>query len=438
MSRSYRESSVSPKRKISEEFTLKRATGYGGFNLLADYLDSIGFSEIVEERLELKKASWADHPLTSMVEMMVQGFACGLERLFHFQWIQEDPLITPKRGGEALPHHTLFNKDLKRFDSAQRVEELRRIQWDVTRPALKRQRRLIFDFDSTVETVYGEQEGSAVGYNPQKHGRPSYQPVLCYEGKTGLCLNAQLQAGNTTATSEATNFLLETLAMYPAPERVARLDKGFDSDDVMQTLEQEACRYVIKKRLTKPLLAAVAALPRNRWKSWDEEAEITELRYQAGAWKRDRRVIVVRRRIEDSAQEDLWGMDGYEFSAYVTTLRWAAGDVVTFYNHRGTAENCIKDSKAGFGIDQIPTGEFYPNAAALLLKLTAYNLMVRFQSALADPKAAVRRTATTFRRCFIALPAQLICRSGRWVLKLPEGFPYQSPWMRLRAKLSAA
>lgn len=105
MNPSYRKSSLPSKRKISEEFTLKRATGYGEFNLVADYLDSLGFSGIVEKRLELQKASWARHPLTSMVEMMVLGFACGLERRFHFQWIQEDPLITHKRGGEALPHH---------------------------------------------------------------------------------------------------------------------------------------------------------------------------------------------------------------------------------------------------------------------------------------------------------------------------------------------
>lgn len=206
----------------------------------------------------------------------------------------------------------------------------------------------------------------------------------------------------------------------------------------METLEEEACRYVIKKRLTKPLLAAIAGpCPESLEAVGRGRAETAELRFKAQAWKRHRRVIVVRRRIEDSAQEDLWGMEGYEFSAYVTTLRWRAVDVVTCYNHRGTAENCIKESKAGFGIDQIPTGEFYPKAAALILKLTAYNLVLRFQSALGGgPKAAVRRTATTFRRGFITLPGQLICRSGRWILKLPEGFPQEEKWTRLRTRLA--
>ena len=438
MSQSYPKSSLRPKRKISEEFTLKGATALGGYNLLADYLDSIGFSQVVSQGLQLKKAWWANYPLASMVEMLVEGFACGLERIFHFEAIAQDPLMTHKRGLQRLPDHTLFNKDLKRFDSEERVDELRTIQRDLTRPALKRRRPWIFDFDSTVETVYGEQEGSAVGYNPQKHGRSSYQPLLCYEGAPGLCLNAQLQAGNTHSAGDAVHFLLETLAMYPGRKRLARLDRGFDSHDVMESLEVSGCRYVLKLRLTQPLLAALATLSRRRWKRVPEEAgtEVAELRYRAGSWTRERRVVVRRRRLEDSAQEDFWGLEGYEFAAYVTTLRWAPVDIVRFYDHRGTAENYIKESKAGFAIDHIPTGEFYPNWAALVLKLIAYNLLLRFQRAL-YPKAPVRRTAATFRRWFLRLPAQLINRSGQWVLKLPEGFPHPTPWIRLRTKLAA-
>jgi hypothetical protein len=77
---SYNSSTLKPKRKIAEEFTLKRATGFGGFNLIADFMDSIRFSEIVSRNIEIEKAHWADYPLPTMIEMMVQGYACGLRR----------------------------------------------------------------------------------------------------------------------------------------------------------------------------------------------------------------------------------------------------------------------------------------------------------------------------------------------------------------------
>jgi hypothetical protein len=41
--------------------------------------------------------------------------------------------------------------------------------------------RLILDLDSTVVTVFGRQEGTAVGYNPRYRGKRSYDPLLCLE-----------------------------------------------------------------------------------------------------------------------------------------------------------------------------------------------------------------------------------------------------------------
>ena len=422
------------KRKINEEFTLKGATPFGGFNLLADFMDSLGFPDIVAQHLEMQKAHWANYSLESMIEMMVQGYACGLQRPFHFEGIQNDPVITHKLGLDHLPDHTLFNKDLKRFDSEEKLRQLLRVHWEIVRGSLKRSKPLVFDFDSTVETVYGNQENSAVGYNPHKHGRPSYHPLVAYDGASGLALNATLRPGNTAAVTDAVPFVQETLAMYPAKKRSARLDKGFDSNEVMETFEEEDCGYVIKMRCVSTLGAAVLEIPRKKWRCISDEegeAEITAFRYQASTWSRARRVVVVRRKTDEASQRSFWDEWGYSYSAYVTSLNWHPLDVYNFYNHRGNAENLIKEGKAGFGIDQIPTGEFYPNWANLVLKLTAYNVLLLLQKALM-PKAKSRLTAATFRRLFVTIPGQLVHRSGRWILKLPRLFPRQTDWWRAR------
>jgi hypothetical protein len=47
--------------------------------------------------------------------------------------------------------------------------------------------KLILDWDSTVQTKYGQQEGAAVGYNPQKRGRKSLHPLLAVAAGTRLC-----------------------------------------------------------------------------------------------------------------------------------------------------------------------------------------------------------------------------------------------------------
>lgn len=437
---SYNHSTSRPKRKIAEEFTLKRATGFGGFNMLADFMDFFGFSEIVSRHLEIEKARWADYPLANMIEMMVQGYACGLQRPYHFEAIQDDPLITYKLGLERLPDDTLFNKDLRRFDSEEKVRQLLRVHWDVVGAHFTKPKRLVIDFDSTVETVYGNQENSAVGYNPHKHGRASYHPLLAFEGATGLSLNATLRPGNTTSMTDAVAFIQETLAMYPARERLARLDKGFDSNEIMEVFEEESAGYVIKMRCLSVLGTAILEIPRKRWKrisDEDGEAEITVFRYQASSWSRPRRVVVVRRMTDEGSQRSFWDEWGYSYSAYATNLNWTPLDIYRFYNHRGTAENLIKEGKYGFGIDQIPTGDFFPNWANLLLKLIAYNTMLLFQKALM-PNASSRLTAATFRRLFITIPAQLVHRGGRWILKLPELYAHQAAWWSARRAFASS
>jgi hypothetical protein len=44
--------------------------------------------------------------------------------------------------------------------------------------------RVLFDLDSTVLTLYGQQEKARIGDNPRKRGRASYHPLVCFEGQT--------------------------------------------------------------------------------------------------------------------------------------------------------------------------------------------------------------------------------------------------------------
>ena len=46
-------------KKIKEEFSLKNATLYGGYNLFSDYLASNGLDRLLEEELGGMKAPWA-------------------------------------------------------------------------------------------------------------------------------------------------------------------------------------------------------------------------------------------------------------------------------------------------------------------------------------------------------------------------------------------
>ncbi len=47
----------------------------------------------------------------------------------------------------------------------------------------------------------GKQEDTAIGYNPQKPGRPSHHPLAGVIGGTRLCLHMEWRKGNNVSAS---------------------------------------------------------------------------------------------------------------------------------------------------------------------------------------------------------------------------------------------
>jgi hypothetical protein len=69
---------------------------------------------------------------------------------------------------------------------------------------------LTVDFDSTVITHYWDQQGSAKGYNPNKGGRNSHDPLMAFVEQTRMVANAWLRPGDTAASSSCKEFMEET------------------------------------------------------------------------------------------------------------------------------------------------------------------------------------------------------------------------------------
>jgi hypothetical protein len=71
----------------------------------------------------------------------------------------------------------------------------------------------ILDLDSVVLTVYGEQQGSRVGYNPKKKGRRSYYPLLCFESSRQEFWHGSFRPGNAAASTGAVRFMERCLTL---------------------------------------------------------------------------------------------------------------------------------------------------------------------------------------------------------------------------------
>ena len=190
-------------KKIKEEFTLKNTTIYGGYNLFSDYLAENGLDRLLEQEVSGMKAAWATYSMPVVCRTLIDGYALGLENIYQFESIEQDPLLSTKRGIDKLPDQTVLRKDLiNHFKTDEDVNRLRQVKaYQAKRELKKLEGNLVLEYDSSVETVYGHQEGVDFGVNPHKPGRASYHPQFCRERISGLSVWSRLRPGNTVSSS---------------------------------------------------------------------------------------------------------------------------------------------------------------------------------------------------------------------------------------------
>ena len=97
----------------------------------------------------------------------------------------------------------------------------------------------------------------------------------------------------------------------------------------------------------------------------------------------------------------------------VTNLSRPAERVVAFYNHRGTAEQYIKEGKNAIKWTRLSCRKFRNNEVRLQLHALAYNL-ANFMRTLALPNEVEHWSLTTLREKLVKIGAKVV-RHGRYV-----------------------
>ncbi len=99
--------------------------------------------------------------------------------------------------------------------------------------------KVIFDLDSTVLSLYGKQEMARIGYNPKKWGRPSYHPLLCFNGITKDFWHGELRPGDTHTATGTVQLLKASFTKLPPSVKsvIIRADKGFYDHETIEYID---------------------------------------------------------------------------------------------------------------------------------------------------------------------------------------------------------
>lgn len=409
----------SPKN-VRIAFNHRGLTHYGGIFFFHEFTRVLQLRDFLARHLTDGRPRY-DYSLSQMLLALTYPILLGLDRLETASFLRTNGTFQYLTGLPSYPDPQSLRRFLLQAPPEFR-EHLHRLndrllQRFVHQP--EHRSRLILDLDSTVVTVFGRQEGAAVGYNPRYRGKRSYDPLLCLEANSAFLWDTELRSGNAGTWAGSVELLASCFLSVPSDIRELRVraDAGFGFDPVLTVLEARAAEYAVVARMTSSLKRALGAL---RYQRLNARWEIAECEHHPSDWKQARRCIVARRPIEETEPEPtLFTLERYLYRAWITNLALSPAGIWHFYEGRAGMEPRIRELRDDFALRRIPTRAFAANALYLEVIRLAYNLVIAFQRTCL-PESWQNLTLTQLRYKLFWLPAELTRPQNRPTLRLAE------------------
>lgn len=412
-------------KNLKIEYTDKEISPWGGISLLGQLLDKMQFSEaLFESNLPQQESNRGYKPEQLLTNFMV-GVWCGANCFEHMEVTRRDHVIGELFGWQQMPGHRAFQRYFNKFNQAKNQEVFTSLyRWFFNRLQFD---NYTIDFDSTILTRYGDQQGAKKGYNANKPGRKSHHPLLAFISDIRMVGNLWLRSGDSYSSTNFIGFLADTIHKLGYKTLgLMRADSGFYSNEILSYLEngrQKPIQYIIAVKQYAPIQRKLAS--QKTWLKLGRGVEIAETMYQASEQHLERRLIMVRREI-DSQQEtsgkslrlfkDEKIYKNYRYSCYVTNLTLPVKAVYDLYRSRADAENRIKEIKYDFGAGSFNMHDFWATEATLNMVMMAYNIMSLFRQVVMGTK--VQHFMKTLRYRVFAVGSYLIKEGNQRILKL--------------------
>lgn len=407
----------SPKN-VKIAFSHGGLTHYGGILFFHEFTRVLQLRRFVGRHLQYPRRNHR-YELSQMIMALIYPIILGLDRLETAALLRSNGTFQYLTGLQSYPDPQSLRRFLLQAPPLF-GEQLHRLNEHLLQQFIhwpEHRSRLILDLDSTVLTVFGHQEGAAVGYNPRYRGKRSYDPLLCLEANSSFLWDAELRSGNAGTWAGSAELLACCFLSIPSDIREVRVraDAGFGFHPVFQMLEARPALYAVVARMTASLKRVLGGLHYERLNArW----EIAEFEHQPSDWPHARRCVVARRLIEESESEPtLFALERYLYRAWITNLPLTPAGVWHFYDGRAGMEPRIRELREDFALRKIPTRAFAANALYLEVIRLAYNLVTVFQrTCLPDEWRSL--TLSKLRHRLFWLPGELTRPQNRPTLRL--------------------
>jgi hypothetical protein len=361
------------------ETCTEQLSPFGGLLPLIKFLDLVGFKEIFDSTyLAPRRQPKLGHHL--MVVGVLMLLFIGFNRLWHFTYIRLDAMLCGFFRLSKLPAATTFwryvdSLGLNQANSFLKIMSmLRERVWQLCDINYYKIR---ISIDTTVETIFGNQQGGRKGHNTKYRGKKALRPILCFIDETREYLIGKLRKGQTVSGKEAADFIKKIKNHLPGcvQQVLLRADGEFLSWSAIAACIEAGFDFIIANKGCQP------AFDPNRWyRPWKRKAfEYNSCVYQPSGWGAACRFVVMRipkheaKKPGQAIQCALFEDERYLYRIFCTNLGGKAHKIISAYDKRADVENLVGEAKRE-GLDAIPSAKFKTNYAYFQIVMLAYNI----------------------------------------------------------------
>ncbi len=431
------------------DFESKNLTAYGGLLPVATMLEKLGFQQLIEETLTVKRVTRA-MSLYQFVLGMVLAVYVGFSRLHHLRFLEREPMLTGILKVLRLPPQCTFWRFLAALHlgvARQLLEVQRRMRERVWEAAHVQLAAVTLDTDTTVHTLFGRQMGGRKSYNPKNKGKKSYQPILTFMAETREYISGELRNGDRPTGAQIARHLESVFAALPPQVQTiyARADSGFYCAAAVSAYENRGVQFIVSARKTARLLEELQAADWKRSPRTDAAGQC-QFQYQPEGWEKAYRFIALRyekkpkpQEVDQPEQYQLFDTPDYSYRVFVTSMQDPIDALAWFYNQRAGAENLIKEANNDAGLAAYPSGRWMMNCNHFQLAMLAYNLncwlMLFNREEEAKVETLKHTTLATARLRFLFLAAKIWRHAGRVGVSYSDHYAEQGIFGRLMERL---
>ncbi len=361
----------------------EQLSAFGGLLGLVKFLDLMDFKKHFEEVYVAPSREPKLGHYAMVLGILVLMFI-GFNRIWHFVYIGLEPMLCGIFSVKRLPVASTYWRYLDSLSINQgeaMLKIMKRLREQAWRQCGITYRRIAIDIDTTVETIYGDQQGGRKGHNTKHRGKKGYRPVLCFIEQTREYLYGKLRKGETMSGEDTAKVIIALKGHLPScvQEVLIRADGEFMSWPSVEAALDEGYDFLFANKKCEPLFDPA------RWyrPKPKDEVEFNSCFYQPIGWQQSCRFVAMRifrkpDEDEKQVQHELFEEDQYLYRIFCTNLRGKPHEVIETYDKRADVENLVGEAKRE-GLDAIPSGKFKNNYAFFQIVMLAYNLWRYFK-----------------------------------------------------------